>query len=1153
MSALTFETLSTELTQALRMQTGTPPETTARCTLGRDKVMVLVEYPLDSASAEPMATETLDWLEKFLREQFDNKGLPDTAVDLAEGGTEAPVQLFLKHVSEPKPFTMRSFIWKVDDGFDDLFGSADAALQGSVSGFYDRQEGSRQEGSCQEGSRQEGSRQEDSSRKEGNGSYAQPVFQRANGSRQAVVLSADSALSESIQSSPQPILSSESELDSLSPDSLSSDSLDPASYADVDEPIPVELEDDHLPLELDPEPDFESELGISSAEAAVSRSDADNPHIAPDISSDIEASLEDELIIASPLSFGSDLSSDLSSELSKELALEDDLAAGLEADLSAELSDGIASEGFAVDESTEFSLPGEAPDLGSEEFSLPTLELPGAKVPDIEPADADFFNLESGLASGSGFAGPVALDSMSSDLMSSDLMASDASFELDAGDRDGENESLLEEADSAEADEPEATGEFGAEALNESAIEISDTEAIVTDALSVETLELSEAPEPSEESEPSEAPKTSEAPESPEAPETPEYLEESAALEEPDLDASSWNEAEQGVADSEVSALYEEEHYEEEDPHEEEFHEEEFHGEEHYEEALSESDEDDVEGTHPETAHPEPTLPELPPPAASLAFEADADDSDLTSSDGLERDESDNEAETHDSDIREYDPDAYEREYEELDEQETEEEEFYYLEEEEAEEEEIFEDVAAIDETEVQRQRELWQQQSKKNPWIFVGAAGFALVGAIAFVATRPCTVGSCDRIQVAQTTTEEAIRDLRTDDSLDSVLATKKQIKRSVGMLSPIPVWSPHYRQAQSDLPYYKGQIQALDLVADAQGKAYRAALASQNPPHPVAQWQSIANDWLAAAEALKAVPSDSPVRELADRKLAEYRTNRATILVRIDAEAEAEVGLRQAQNNASLGTKQLESATSAEDWETALASWEAAVDNLSLIPKGTNAYAEAQKLLPEYLEKLDEVRIRATQEISANESLIEAKQLAAAAQRTEAEAQWSASVDNWRRAYSELQAVPEGTLAHAEAKALIRLYASELSEAESTVQVALRFQSIEPNFFAACGVTATQTCTYSVQGGKIRMDLFEGYDSVIDQSITPPDQRSASNISDDGTLQVISPQFVGSGNQLLKNITFLGTQAQAPIELYDAKGELMATYRPDLEGFTR
>ena len=123
MSALTFKDLSTELTQAIKSQLDTPSGTQARCTLGREKVMVLVEYPTETGQAEPLADSTLDWLERLLREQFDTVGLPEEAADLTETGEAVAVQLFLKHHSEPKPFTARSFTWKVADGFDDLFGA----------------------------------------------------------------------------------------------------------------------------------------------------------------------------------------------------------------------------------------------------------------------------------------------------------------------------------------------------------------------------------------------------------------------------------------------------------------------------------------------------------------------------------------------------------------------------------------------------------------------------------------------------------------------------------------------------------------------------------------------------------------------------------------------------------------------------------------------------------------------------------------------------------------------------------------------------------------------------------------------------------------------------------------------------------------------
>jgi hypothetical protein len=243
-------------------------------------------------------------------------------------------------------------------------------------------------------------------------------------------------------------------------------------------------------------------------------------------------------------------------------------------------------------------------------------------------------------------------------------------------------------------------------------------------------------------------------------------------------------------------------------------------------------------------------------------------------------------------------------------------------------------------------------------------------------------------------------------------------------------------------------------------------------------------------------------------------------------------------------LGTKQIESANSVETWEKSLESWELAVDRLSQIPNGTYAHGEAQKLLPEYLKKLDEVRDRAAQEIGATQLLDQVKQIAMAAQKAETEEQWTISLQKWKTAFSQLQTIPPKTLAHSESQTLQGRYATALNKAENNLQVALRFQPIEPNFFTACGVAGTQKCTYSIKSGSVRLNLAQGYDTVIDHSITPPNERSGE-----------SPALalVAQANQLLQEITLLSTQAKVPVELYDAQGKFLALYRPDLSGFTR
>lgn len=857
MSAPTFETLSKEVTQALAQESHVPPKTTARCTLGRNKVMVLIEYPLDSAKAEPTAMKTLNWLEQHLRQQFNTVGLPVEAADLAESGEAVPVHLFLKHSSASKPFTMRSFVWKVEDSFEALFGSSQEAGEGG----------------------------------------------------------------EAIAASDEPIFYNSSDYD-FPERVLPSPEARPSLFEMEDDALSLaELEGAHLHLEEESAFDFESEL-IAEGLPAV-------PVAADGSGLDFFALLGNERTAAGDslekLHQGND-SSDA-------------------AEVASEIADEIADE--------------------------------MSKLTPVSPLDPE-------------------------------------------GDLE------VEEIEVQETGEQETLG-YG------------------------EPVDIEVA--------------------------------------EDDADEPAWDEPAVGNEPAVLLRI-------------DELMEAQYSGDEPVDE-LAIEDEDDA--------------------LYAENFKADLgreDDLDFTQSYVEEQDYEDEQTYTEEQDSD------------------------YYLEGDGTEADPWEEAVALIDDDEVERQRDQWRRQSRGSRWIFVGALGFVAVGVLGFVLSRPCTVGGCDRIQTAQVAGDEAIDKLSSDTSLIAVNEAKQQLQRSVQLLEPIPRWSSYHAQAQAILPEYKNYLQALDQVSEAQTLAYQAAVKSQNPPHPVSTWEDIAKDWLQAANALKLVAEDSPVHELAERKLVEYRANRATTLVRIEAETKAEDSLREAQQAASLGSQQSETASSLAEWEEALASWELAVNRLSQIPQGTNAYREAQEVLSDYAKALETVRDRTQQERSASQNLSQAKQLATEAQRAATEDQWTSATQNWKNALDQLESIEATTSVSTEAQLLSGLYSSSLNRAEKSLEVALRFQPIEPSFFATCGTAATQKCTYSVRAGNVRLDLLQGYDSVINQSITPPDQRS--NIAP-------TAQLVSQSNQLLEEITQLSIQAQVPIELYDAKGDFLARYRPELKGFVR
>lgn len=1185
MSALTFEILSKALTQALAEQSDTPPDTMARCTLGRDKVMILVEYPLDSAQAEPLAVSTLDWLEHHLRHQFDTSGLPEEAADLAASGEEVAVQLFLKHFSEAKPFTMRSFIWKVDDGFDDIFGDVSLGREAHESG----------------------SSAVDTS--------AGPVFHNPS-------------------QDPAPVETTLSETTAItSPSDLPLNDLplnDLPLVDDIDEPVPSELDDEHLQLDLEPDLalDFGSQ-GFESAGMALEGVETQGSEAQDVEAQDVEAGDfqtddlgvsvqsasvpdEDSLEVTS-----TPVPSDFELAPTTEPLLEDALV-DTEAAFAAELAASVEEETYSKSLATDFSLPGESPAVTSSDLDLPTVDLSVSAAPEAdvsndfftfgEPPTAsetlstadsdemDLFDLKSteppSADAEDDFSAlaDTADDSLfvseetASEGMPSEEMPSEASGHTTAAGHSDEglgNEwSDSESADSESADSESVASSFADSSFADS--EFADPE--FADPLEAVVLTENVADEPTEDATVAETLFELDGHRMPELAEDLDREDLPAMNDELGLDFGLVAEQASSAHPSELasdSAMADETLVNETLVNEQQIDTDEI-----LAEASSEPDEFFAESSRSEH---EPfleddslsdgllSLPTVPAkrPAVHLDEEdsrgagtSDVDEDALGLDDPLENVDTEPEAVVADEPLLDYEADSQdgsqhdlageghpakdysEADYSEADyseeayeEENYEDDPVYYLDGE-AEDAEPFEEVALVDDGEVQRQREQWQKQSKGNRWVFVGALGLLVLGLLGFVFTRPCTLDKCDRLQTAQAQGDEAIGNLRLDTSLEAVKASKAQLQASIRSLKPIPPWSSYHDEAAAILPEYEAQVSALDQVTKAQSTAYDAAVKSQNPPHSVATWNEIADDWLTATQLLEAVPTESPVRELANKKLVEYRSNRATILVRIDAESKAEVSLRQSQQAATKATNLAKRAGSLQDWEDSLAAWESAVDNLSQIPQGTKAHAEAQQILPGYLEQLEEVRDRTQQERRASRDLFQAKQFAADAQRAEGEEQWMLSSQAFKSAISKLKPIPTDTLAHVEAQVLLDFYTDAMNSAENNLRVALRFQPIEPEFFAACGSTTVQKCTYSMRGGKVRLNLFQGYDTVIDQSITPPDQRAGS---------ALDAQYVSQSTQLLQVITLLSTQAQVPVELYDAQGAFLARYRPDLNGFVR
>lgn len=437
------------------------------------------------------------------------------------------------------------------------------------------------------------------------------------------------------------------------------------------------------------------------------------------------------------------------------------------------------------------------------------------------------------------------------------------------------------------------------------------------------------------------------------------------------------------------------------------------------------------------------------------------------------------------------------------------------------------------------------QPDRRVNPGLMAASITVvAVLGVLGYGLSRPCVIGGCDRIDQAQDLGDAALISLREQPSAQTVLDMGDQLNTAVKTLKPIPPWSRHHGRAQELLAAYEGDADLLNKVAAAQKNALAAANESQNPPHPIAHWQGIAERWRETIDQLEAVPVGSPIYSaFVAPKLEEYRNNLVTIEGRILAEQTAEENLNQAQLTASLAKDQAEIANTLPAWKTALESWDKAVNQLKQIPQGTLAYGEARRLQPQYESDLAGVRARYQQEQAADQFYNEAVRHAATARQYEADDQWTLAMLSWRDAITQVKGVPKGTSRHVDSQNLLKTYEPALAEAQENLRLALRFRKAEENFGRICKPTF---CDFGLKGGTVQLALAQGHDALADFSIADPNTRPGVSVP-------ASDQMIAEVNQLLQEVINIGKRTQLPIELYSANGEFIARFSPELEGYVK
>lgn len=149
-------------------------------------------------------------------------------------------------------------------------------------------------------------------------------------------------------------------------------------------------------------------------------------------------------------------------------------------------------------------------------------------------------------------------------------------------------------------------------------------------------------------------------------------------------------------------------------------------------------------------------------------------------------------------------------------------------------------------------------------------------------------------------------------------------------------------------------GSVRADNLIEAAKEFAFSAAVASQKPPHPAAQWEQIAGLWEEGISRLKMVPVDNPGYLDAQTKLAQYQKNLGISQIRLQAEKDSAKALQEAK---SLFANLQNSVNSpSQNGGNSLGQLQQIINQLESVKPGTTVYPESQKWLQSARKKQQE-----------------------------------------------------------------------------------------------------------------------------------------------------------------------------------------------------
>jgi hypothetical protein len=375
---------------------------------------------------------------------------------------------------------------------------------------------------------------------------------------------------------------------------------------------------------------------------------------------------------------------------------------------------------------------------------------------------------------------------------------------------------------------------------------------------------------------------------------------------------------------------------------------------------------------------------------------------------------------------------------------------------------------------------------SKKDllPLVVTGASLslFVFLSSL-FILTRPCVLGQCREIVLAEELSNQSNKTLQKPVSGKEVLEAQQQLQDAIKLLETIPPWSSKHGKAQELIKAYQIQGKQVNQMVTAMKTGVRAGLKGENPPHPASQWIEAQNIWREAIAQLEQLPTKSNLQPLAQEKIKAYKANLAQTNQRLVNERQAQEQIKAAKDAALIAEARQGVAQSLEHWQLVYSTWQEAMNRLKKVAQGTTGYTEAQQLSGLYAPKMASALSRRNEELAAANIYKQGLKFAELARNAQNKNQLSTAFSNWRNALAVMNQVPSNSFYHGKAQANIAPYTNSLNQVQAQLQLALKLQQARRDLTQTCQ-GKTKVCNYTINKNLIKVQLTPTYMEKVRQT---------------------------------------------------------------------